>query len=71
VSLAQCILDIHRGYGDDFYKNHKFNDEMKNQFSSRNSLNVPEYQGIVDLLEGKSLDDLDNMNTSERKTRNR
>lgn len=59
VSLAERVLNAHKGMGEKFYNGHKFDDKMGAAFAARPSLNKPEYQGIIDLLKGKSLGDLD------------
>jgi hypothetical protein len=61
VSLAQRVLDINKGKGPEFYANHKFDDKMTAAMAARPSLNKPEYQGLRDMMQGKSLGDIDKM----------
>jgi len=61
VSVAKRLLDIHRGYGNEFYDSFKLNDAMKNKFLERPSLNKPEYQAVLSLIDNKSLGDIDRM----------
>lgn len=64
VSLARRVLDRMRGDPEE-YKNNKFSPEMEATWKNRPSLDKPEYHGIVDMLRGKSLHDLDQMNMSD------
>ena len=59
VSAAKRVLNIHRGYGHDFYEHHPFDDKMKEAFSRRE--NLQKYQGIIDMLHGKSLGEIRRM----------
>jgi hypothetical protein len=61
VSLAQRVLDINKGKGEAFYNGHKFDDKMADAFANRPSLNKPEYQGLRDMMQGKSLGDIEKM----------
>lgn len=76
VSRAERVLDAMKGNGqmavkphglDDFYNQFKFSPEMDQRFKSVDkkgvaySLNKPDYAPIYDMLKGKSLGDLDQL----------
>ena len=60
VSLAQRVLDSMKS-GDNFYRGQVFDPGMEQSWAARPSLQKPEYSGLVDMLRGKSLHDLDGM----------
>jgi len=68
VSLANRLMDIHRGYDNNFYNGFTMSPEMEKLFNSKGkdnknySLNKPEYMGIYEMLKGKSLGDIHKMN---------
>jgi len=63
VSLAERVLNAMRG-NENFYKGFAFDDKMAKTFTSRPSLNKPAYEGVRQLMNGRSLADLDGLDLS-------
>lgn len=57
VSLAHRILEIHRGYGENFYRGFVASPEMRAAFDRRPSL--AKFTSDMDFISGKSLADID------------
>jgi hypothetical protein len=61
VSLADRVMEIMKGGGDNFYRGFATSPEMESMFRNTESLNKPEYQPVFDAIKGKSLHDIDQM----------
>jgi hypothetical protein len=69
VSLAKRVLETMRGNGGNYYHGFPFNEKMHNTFNNIEAFQKPEYQGILNILHGKTLGDLDRLNL-DSKTKN-
>jgi len=59
VSLAKRVLNTMRGNGENFYHGFTFSPEMEAAFRGRDKLNKPKYEGLLNMVKGKSLGDID------------
>jgi hypothetical protein len=65
VSLAERVLDAMKGGGGNFYNGYTLDGDMEKKFRSIKSLNKPEYHKLFDMINGKSLGDIDKMPLEE------
>lgn len=65
VSLAHRLIHTEIGMGENFHNGFSFTPEMEKTLHDTPSINKPEYEGIHNIIRGKTLGDIDRINIPE------